>query len=242
VRYDGHDGGGAVVLRTSGPEVAGQQALEVQGIGIAQANQLPVAGVIAAQADDGGAWLLLEYVDGSSQQPAEPDPDRLAALGAIGARISAADPGDAELPLVEHPIPDVDFDEMRAAAPAQPLLEAACERVAAITPADPVRFVHGDLWWGNTLWRSGDLAAVIDWDCAGLGAAGIDLGSLRGDAALCYGLAAVDLVLAGWEREAGRAAESVAYWDLVAALSAPPDIGYFLPGDRRYDGSLGSHR
>jgi Phosphotransferase enzyme family len=37
---------------------------------------------------------------------------------------------------------------------------------------------------GNTLWRGGELAAVIDWDCAGLGAAGVDLGSVRCDAAM----------------------------------------------------------
>jgi aminoglycoside phosphotransferase (APT) family kinase protein len=229
VRYEGPRGAGAVVMRTSGPEVAGRQAREVQGIGVAQANRLPVAGVIAAQADEDAALLLLEYVEGSSHQPAEPDPDRLAALGAIAARISAADFGEVALSFVEHPIPDVDFDEMRAAAPAQPLLEVARERLAAITPDDPVGFVHGDLWCGNTLWRSGRLAAVIDWDCAGLGAAGIDLGSLRGDAALCYGLEAVDYVLDGWEREAGRPAESVAYWDLVAGLCTPPDPGEVLP-------------
>ncbi|HEY3906507.1 MAG TPA: GNAT family N-acetyltransferase [Streptosporangiaceae bacterium] len=229
VRYEGADGGGAVVLRTSGPEVAGRQALEVQGIGVAQANQLPVAGVIAARADDDGALLLLHYIDGSSRQPAEPDQARLEALGAIAARISVTDPGAAALPAVAHPIPDVDFDEMRAAAPAQPLLEAARERVAAIMPADPVGFVHGDLWCGNTLWRSERLVAVIDWDCAGLGAAGIDVGSLRGDAALCYGIEAADHVLAGWQREAGRPAESVAYWDVVAMLCTPPDMGLVLP-------------
>jgi aminoglycoside phosphotransferase (APT) family kinase protein len=229
VRYEGAEGAGAVVLRTSGPEVARRQALEVQGIGLAQAGQLPVAGVIAARADDDAALLLIEYVDGSSHQPAEPDPARLEALGAIAARISAVDPGGAALPVVGHPIPDVDFDELRAAEPAQPLLEAARDRVAAITPADPLGFVHGDLWSGNTLWRSDRLVAVIDWDCAGLGAAGIDLGSLRCDTALCYGLAAVDHVLDGWQREAGRPADSVAYWDAVAGLSTPPDIGWFLP-------------
>jgi aminoglycoside phosphotransferase (APT) family kinase protein len=89
--------------------------------------------------------------------------------------------------------------------------------------------VHGDLWCGNTLWRSERLVAVIDWDCAGLGAAGIDLGSLRGDAALCYGIEAADHVLAGWQREAGRPAESVAYWDVVAMLCTPPDMGLVLP-------------
>ena len=56
---------------------------------------------------------------------------------------------------------------------------------------------------------------------------GIDLGTLRCDAAWCHGLAAADDILRGWEAEAGRAARDVAYWDVVASLSSPPDMGWF---------------
>jgi hypothetical protein len=55
----------------------------------------------------------------------------------------------------------------------------------------------------------------------------VDLGSLRCDAAVCFGLAAADDVLAGWQAAAGRGADDVAYWDVVAALSTPPDIDWF---------------
>jgi hypothetical protein len=34
--------------------------------------------------------------------------------------------------------------------------------------------------------------------------------------------------LAGWEHSAGRPADDVAYWDVVAALSTPPDMGWFV--------------
>jgi hypothetical protein len=44
---------------------------------------------------------------------------------------------------------------------------------------------------------------------------------------MCYGLQAADHVLAGWQREAERPASSLAHWDAVAALSAPPDIDWF---------------
>jgi aminoglycoside phosphotransferase (APT) family kinase protein len=227
MRYEGFGGAGSVVLRVGAPETAGTQKFEVRGIELARAGGVPAPGVIAARADDKAALLLIEYVDGSSRQPVERDPGRLEALGWIAARISAIDPGDAELPVVMHPIPDVDFDELRARAQPQPLLAAAQERVAAIVPDDAMGFVHGDLWSGNTLWRGAELAAVIDWDCAGRGAAGVDLGSLRCDAALCYGLEASGHVLAGWQREAEHPAESLAYWDAVAALSTPPDIDWF---------------
>ena len=59
-----------------------------------------------------------------------------------------------------------------------------------------------------------------------VGAAGVDLCSLRCDAAVCYGIEAVDLILAGWEEEAGHPAENVGYWDAIAALSTPPDMAW----------------
>jgi hypothetical protein len=68
---------------------------------------------------------------------------------------------------------------------------------------------------------------VLDWDCAGVGPAGIDLGSLRCDAAWCHGAEAAGHILRGWEAEAGRPASDVPYWDAVAALASPPDMGWF---------------
>jgi hypothetical protein len=56
--------------------------------------------------------------------------------------------------------------------------------------------------------------------------AGIDLGSLRCDAAWCHGTDAAEHTLHGWEAEAGRPAGDVAYWD-VAALASAPDVGWF---------------
>lgn len=226
IRYEASGGAGSAVVRVGVPETAGMQEFELRGMALARGGGVPAPGVIAARAD-GTTVLLIEYVDGSSHQPAEPDPARLETLGRIAARISRVDPGGAGLPAVTRPIPHVDFEELRARAQPQPLLAAAQERVTAIVPDDPVGFVHGDLWSGNTLWRGAELAAVIDWDCAGLGPAGVDLSSLRCDAAMCYGLEAADHVLDGWQREAERPAESLAYWDAVAALSTPPDIDWF---------------
>jgi hypothetical protein len=215
------------VLLAGAPETAGTQIVGVRGIALARAGGVPAPGVIAARAGEKAAVLLIEYVDGSSHQPAGPGPARLGALGRIAARISRVGPGGAGLPAVTHPVPLVGFGELRARAQPQPLLAAAQERVAAIMPDDPAGFVHGDLWSGNTLWRGGELAAVTGWDCAGRGAAGVDLGSLRCDAAMCYGLEASGHVLAGWQAEAERPAQSLACWDAVAALSTRPGIDWF---------------
>lgn len=108
------------------------------------------------------------------------------------------------------------------------LLVRAEAVMASARPASsaPV-FVHGDLWHGNTLWDAGQLTGLVDWDCAGSGHPGVDLGSLRCDAAICYGPEAAAHVLQGWEQEAGQEADDVAYWDMVGALATPPDMGWF---------------
>jgi aminoglycoside phosphotransferase (APT) family kinase protein len=117
---------------------------------------------------------------------------------------------------------------MRRRQGASELLRAAEAAVAVTRPRDrPAGLVHGDLWHGNMLWDDGRVTAVLDWDCAGVGPAGIDLGSLRCDAAWCYGTEAAEHVLHGWEAEAGRAADDVPYWDAVAGLACPPDMGWF---------------
>jgi aminoglycoside phosphotransferase (APT) family kinase protein len=105
---------------------------------------------------------------------------------------------------------------------------AAEEAVArGARPCGRPVLVHGDLWQGNALWQGTTITGLIDWDCAGVGDPGVDLGSLRCDAAFCYGAQAPAHVLRGWQEEAGRPADRVAYWDLVAALSSPPDMGWF---------------
>ena len=49
--------------------------------------------------------------------------------------------------------------------------------------------------------------------------------------ALQYGQDAPAYVLEGWQRQAGRAATAVPYWDAVAALNTPTVIhGEWLPG------------
>ena len=73
------------------------------------------------------------------------------------------------------------------------------------------------------------LSGVVDWECAGVGAPGVDLGNLRCDAAMLLGGDAPDLVLDGWCAAAGGPARDVARWDVAAALSGPADVAAWLP-------------
>ncbi|WP_152363730.1 phosphotransferase family protein [Microlunatus speluncae] len=109
--------------------------------------------------------------------------------------------------------------------PMTPLLQLADDRIRDLgRPSGATVFVHGDVWGGNMRWEGDSCTALIDWRYAGAGDPGVDLGELRMQMAHQYGLEAADHVLDGWQREAGRQATDVAYWDAVAALNTPADM------------------
>lgn len=223
-----------VILRIAPAERVAETATEVAAMTCAArvaGTVLPVAELLGYDLAErtGYGLVLTSRAPGTSMIPPEPDPERLRALGAAAARISLVEPGPAPaLPARSRPIEGEDFAGMRRAHGASDLLRAAEAAVAATRPEDGrAGLVHGDLWYGNTLWDDGRLTAVLDWDCAGVGPAGIDLGSLRCDAAWCHGTEAAGHILRGWQDEAGRPASDVAYWDAVAALASPPDMGWF---------------
>jgi aminoglycoside phosphotransferase (APT) family kinase protein len=221
--------GRAVVLRVGGDPAP--LATEVAALELAATHGIPAPRLLAADLDRHPPVVLVEAVEGASTIPAERPPARLRALGRIAATLAAVPlaPTPA-LPRRDRPIAGVDFAALRHRSPPRPLLVEAEARLAELAPSrSPEGFVHGDLWQGNALWAGEALAALVDWDCAGAGPAGVDLGSLRCDAAVCFGAGAADDVLAGWEEAAGRPAAEVARWDVVAALSTPPDLGWF-PG------------
>ena len=209
--------GRQAVLRDRGPF-----ATELAALTVAAENGVSAPKVLAS--DENG--LLLSVIPGSSKIPQTPEPGRLSALGTAAAAIHTVELAPSkDLPVRHRPIELEDFDAWRAKRGITPLLLEATEAMAdRLEPPHPTVLVHGDLWQGNTMWLDGTLAAVIDWDCAGVGHPGVDLGSLRCDVAMMYGVEAAAQVLAGWEDRAGLVAPDVAYWDVVASLSTPPDL------------------
>jgi aminoglycoside phosphotransferase (APT) family kinase protein len=212
---------------------------EVAALELAGSGGLPVPHLLAADLDGtvaaGRLAVLTTLLPGSSRVSGPPSAARFRALGALAAAIHAVPTPEPspELPARGRPISGVDFGALRRSAPARPLLVAAEETLAdTALPDRPPVFVHGDLWQGNTLWNGDGLTGVVDWDCAGVGPAGIDLGSLRCDAWTTAGREAAAAVLAGYEEAAGRPADDVAYWDVVAALCTPPTIGWFTAAIR----------
>lgn len=241
VRVD--KGGSAVeaVLKTGPPDIRADLATEAAALGLAEKHGVPAPRLLALDlaGSCGAPALLMTALPGSSQVPVRPTRERLHAVGAAAAslhRIALA-PGPA-LPLRSRHMPWVDFASERRRAPqgeveaaSTSLLLAADERLREVQlPEADTVFVHGDLWQGNTMWSKGRLIGVIDWEAAGAGHFGVDLGCLRWDAAILFGTDKTsDEITMGWEQGAGRKAERLAYWDVVAALNTPEELGGFLP-------------
>jgi aminoglycoside phosphotransferase (APT) family kinase protein len=204
----------------------GAAALEV-----AERHGLPAPRLIDADlqgAITGVTTTLETLVSGSVAWAAPPSIERLRAAGAALACVHTVEMGPCEdLPFRPRPIAVDDFagdrrnDRMRTT----PLLTAADDLITThgLPPGDTV-FVHGDVWPGNLIWAGDQIAALIDWKTAGVGAPGVDLGGLRNQVAISFGPDATDRVLDGWEHATGTEAVDVAYWDAVAALNTRTEL------------------
>jgi aminoglycoside phosphotransferase (APT) family kinase protein len=69
--------------------------------------------------------------------------------------------------------------------PTTPLLQAADDVIRAHgLPLGETVFVHGDVWPGNLLSAGDEVAALVDWKTAGVGAPGVDVSELRKQVAI----------------------------------------------------------
>jgi Ser/Thr protein kinase RdoA (MazF antagonist) len=195
---------------------------------LAETHGLAAPRLIAADLDgraSGTVATLETFLSGSADLLPTASVARLREAGAALARVHAfsMEP-QAHLPHRSRPcaVDDRAAERRRGSMPTTPLLKEADERVRSHgVPAATTVFVHGDVWAGNMLFEGDRCVALIDWKTAGAGDPGVDLGSLRMQMAVQYGQDAPAHVLEGWQRQAGRAATSVPYWDAVAALNTP---------------------
>jgi aminoglycoside phosphotransferase (APT) family kinase protein len=233
------DVGGAtrrVVLKTVADSPGGAAA-EAAALAIAAAHAIPTPELVGVDRDGAVAGLptvLESVVPGTSRIPRLVGPARLRAAGAVVGRLGRiALAPSADLPRRHRPIPAYDFAAERRSgrAPSSAVLDAAAEVLARRpAPPGPSGLVHGDIWHGNLMWSGDRVTGIIDWETAGTGDAGVDLGALRLDAAIMFGAAAAETVLTGWL--AGREAPlpaALARWDVVAASNTPTDMALFVP-------------
>ncbi|MGH2728438.1 MAG: phosphotransferase family protein, partial [Actinomycetota bacterium] len=228
-----HRGGTTeAVLRAPTPRIdASMVATGAAALEVAARHGLPAPRLIDADlqgAVTGVTTTLETLVPGSTAWPAPPSAERLRTAGAVLARLHEVAMAPREhLPFRPRPVAVDDFasDRRNGRMPTTPLLEAADRLITALgSPPRGSVFVHGDLWPGNLIWTGGEIAALIDWKTAGVGAPGVDVGGLRNSVAIMFGLEAPDHVLDGWERASGTKASDIAYWDVVAALNTRTEL------------------
>lgn len=88
------------------------------------------------------------------------------------------------------------------------LWERAFEAVAD-APRERATFIHRDYHPGNTLWAGGRLTGSVDWTAASWGPPGVDLGHMRWNLAMDFGLEAAEEFLSLYLSMAGRASPSL---------------------------------
>ena len=223
-----------VVLRAGDPtDHVAKQRIAAEVAALRAVAGVPAARLIASDVTGGEASQLAivsTFLEGSSDVPRTVDDEHLRTLGRAVALLAGIDPGEEQLPPCHRSLQAVDFSGLRAAGESTPFLDEAERAIAAAAEPAPCQvLVHGDCWQGNTMWRGERFVGFVDWESAGRGPVGVDLGFLRMDVAVHFGPERVDAVLAGWLDADGPPLPDLAYWDVLGALCTPTDLRPWVP-------------
>lgn len=111
------------------------------------------------------------------------------------------------------------WDEVAAAVP---------RAMKLLRPNTPT-LIHGDFWFGNTIWRDGRLAGIIDWDGARIDDPALDVSIALNDMVLFSGTQTAETFLQRYEAARGRL-HALVFWDLVACLSPIKWLAHWVEG------------
>ena len=96
-----------------------------------------------------------------------------------------------------------------------------------LLPADV--FSHADYWPGNTLWDSGELAAVVDWESPATGPREMDVAYCALDIRYLGMDKVADRFVQTYRDETGDSLDGFTHWEAVALCRPMPDIGGWVP-------------
>ena len=105
----------------------------------------------------------------------------------------------------------------------------ALPRIADGVIANSPALIHGDYWFGNTIWRGGRLTGIIDWDGARIADPALDVAIARNDIVIFSGAPMAELFLARYERTR-RPLAGLVFWDLVACLGPIKWLAHWVEG------------
>jgi aminoglycoside phosphotransferase (APT) family kinase protein len=205
------------------PHVAGE---ELELLRRLRAGGLPVPA--PCYADESGEvlatpYLVVGFIEGETVDAPSDVAAFVRQLAAVLARIHAVEP-DADWSFL--PTLEAEAARRLGERPArldESLGEGRIRNALALVGPPPRRnrpgLLHGDFWPGNTLWRDGRLAGVLDWEDALFGDPLADLGNGRLEIAMFFGMDAAEEFTARYRLLApGLDYGGLPYWDLFAAL------------------------
>jgi aminoglycoside phosphotransferase (APT) family kinase protein len=232
LRLERNEDARVVVVRVyrdwEGPDDAGTAAQRMHSVlaAVTRVSALAPRPILADPAGNliGEPLIVVSWLPGAPQAPMGQDEgwtEQLAsAMAAVHATPLSALPGD----FPRHGTAAERLARMleRGAEVRDPLwdrIASALTPRAAHVSANPPTLIHGDFWFGNTIWEDGLLTGIIDWDGAAIADPARDVAGARNDLALLSGARAADVFLASYESERGPLAD-LAFWDLLTSL--PP--------------------
>jgi aminoglycoside phosphotransferase (APT) family kinase protein len=200
---------------------------------------VPAPRLVAAD-PDGAACdtpaLLLTRLAGRPPGPVAADrPGFLAQLAGILPAIHAVDGRARQVVPAYRTYVRLDGLTLPSWVPATPTWERAFELAAGPAPETDRCFIHRDYHHGNTLWRRGRLTGVVDWTQASWGPASVDLGHMRWNLALDFGIEAAEEFLSIHQALTAGAVRHHPYWDVVTVVDL---VGVVDPADPLPGGDL----
>lgn len=167
--------------------------------------------------------IVVEYIDGAPEFAPADLPSALRQLASLLAAIHAVDYAQHDLSFL--PSQTDRYTEKLRNRPAmlddsldEGRIRDALEAVWPMPQHNHSVLLHGDFWPGNTLWRDGELLAIIDWEDAAIGDPLADLGNSRLEILWAYGVEAMETFTRFYLALNPIDVTNLPYWDLCAAL------------------------
>ncbi len=181
-------------------------------------------------------YIVIEYIEGQTEFALPSETDLIQQFATHLSRIHQVDCSHLDvsfLPKQEHRYAaklrerPTNLDESLDEGHIREVLAAALPFPQHNTSA----LLHGDFWPGNTLWRDGQLVAVIDWEDAEFGDPLADLANSRLEILWAFGREAMERFTEHYISITPLDFTNLPYWDLCAALRPASKIAEWAGDD-----------
>ena len=237
------DGSTRMVLRRYGPwaEETERRPVdrETRALELAQRANIPAPAPIWSDLD--GVFdeqaIVISFVDGQANLTPSNPFDWAEQLAAVLVRIHEIRLDESDLQIFP---PGAGEDANRIAASPEvvldhPLGEDLLRRRVLLgsSGADSESvFSHTDFWPGNTLWKEGDLAAVVDWESPATGEREMDVAYCALDIRYLGMDKVADHFIRSYREATGASLAHLSHWEAVGLCRPMPDIAQWVPAWR----------